>query len=71
MKIRTQDCNRYVEFGECFVEMGEGGAIIWIRSPYGGKTVVGGVYEDIPAARGVMSEMDWAYRLGRKIFYMP
>lgn len=71
MKIRTQDCNRYMQFGECFAVEKSNSAVVCVRSEYSRETVMAGIYEDISRARGVMEEIMWAYREGDKVFYMP
>lgn len=71
MKIRTQDCNKYMQFGECFVTEKPGVAVVCVRSEYSRETVTAGIYGDMARARGVMEEIMWAYKEGDKIFYMP
>lgn len=71
MKIRTQDCNRYVQLGECFAVEKVNGAIVFVRSEYSREAVTAWIYEDVSRARGVMEEIMWAYKSGDKIFYMP
>lgn len=71
MKIRTQDCSKYMSLGECFVAERPGAAVVCVRSEYSRETVTAGIYGDMARARGVMEEIMWAYKEGDKIFYMP
>lgn len=71
MKIRTQDRNKYMQFGECFVTEKPGAAVVCVRSEYSRETVTAGIYADMARARGVMEDIMWAYKEGDKIFYMP
>lgn len=71
MKIRTQEANKVLEFGEGFVEKRgyEGG--VFIRGRYGRDTVLAGIYEDESRAKGVLQEILYAYEIRKPVFYMP
>ncbi len=73
MKIRTQDGNRYLEYGEVFVEpYGDTGqAAVCVVNHFHSEPVYIGIYADAARARGVLCEIDWYYKERRGVFYAP
>lgn len=71
MKIRTQDANRYLEFGENYIEDHLDGAAVFVKSRYNHEAVMAGLYEDAARARGVLLEIGLAHSSCQRVFYMP
>lgn len=71
MKIRSQDCNSYLDFGEVYVQPYQGRAALYVLSRYRSKPVLAGVFEDMARARGVAYEIAWAYEHRQPVFYIP
>ena len=73
MKIRTQDYNRYLEYGEVYAEpCGDTGkAAVYVINLFHPEAVCIGVYSDMARARGVLCEMDWSYQARERVFYAP
>ena len=71
LKIRTQDANRFLEFGEVYAEQSRGRGAVYLQNRIHFRPVLVGVYEDIERARGVCYEIAQAYQNGERIFYAP
>lgn len=72
MKIRTQDSEKYLDFGEAFVGLDwKGGGAVFVANQYHKEPVCIGTYSDVARAKGVLYELDLAYRTGQKVFYAP
>ena len=71
MKIRTQDADKYLYYGEAYVENRLGHGVVYVRNQYHTRGIPAGIYEDAIRASGVLYEMGLAYQSGQKVFYMP
>ncbi len=72
MKIRSQDCNRYMEYEEVFAApLRDGRGALYALNRHHDKPVCIGAYSDMGRARGVLYDMGLAYQGGSRVFYLP
>ena len=73
MKIRTQDAKKYLDYGEVNADYyGDcGQAAVYVINRFHPDPVCIGVYEDMGRAKGVLYEIDLAYRNRQRTFYAP
>lgn len=71
MKIRTQDAQQYLEYGEAFIQSHGSETGVYLRSHYQKTPVLAGIYENDARGKGVLYEMGLAYENRELIYYMP
>lgn len=71
MKIHSQDGRGIFEFGSAFIPERGPGNIIRVHGNNENYSHFLGRYIDEARARGVLMDIETAYRRGTKIFYMP
>ncbi len=73
MKIRSQDGNRYMDYGEVYAApwRGQGRAALYALNEFHENPVCIGIYDDMDRARGVLYEIGLAYQNGERVFYLP
>ncbi len=71
MKVRTQDSERYLEFGETHMAQYGTAYGVFISNHYHNQAMLAGVYAEEARARGVIYEIGLSYQAKDRVFYMP